>query len=201
MFSRSRRSTFTLAVGDVKQEVQISASSQLLETQQADVGGVIESRQINELPLNGRNYDQLALLEPGVYADPSSEVANPAEGRFSANGNLELQNYFSLDGIDNNTGSENLQEQSAQAVIPPPDALQEFRLQTRNLFDGVWDIGRRDYQCLDQVRDEPVSRRCVGISPQQRPGCEYLLQQLRWDTQGSFFSEPVRGHGRRAHCP
>ena len=58
-------------------------------------------------------------------------MANAAEGRFSANGNLELQNYFSLDGIDNNTGSENLQEQSAQAVIPPPDALQEFALQTR----------------------------------------------------------------------
>src|SRR6202034_2427359 len=37
----------------------------------------------------------------------------------------------SLDGIDNNTGSENLQEQSAQAVIPSPDALQEFRIQTR----------------------------------------------------------------------
>ena len=121
----------TLAVGDVKQEVQVSASSEMLETQQADVGGVVETRQINELPLNGRQYDQLALLEPGVYADPSSEVANAAEGRFSANGNLELQNYFSLDGIDNNTGSENLQEQSAQAVIPPPDALQEFRLQTR----------------------------------------------------------------------
>jgi len=121
----------TLTVGNVKQEVQVSASSELLETQQADVGGVMGSRQINELPLNGRQYDQLALLEPGVYADPSSEVANPAEGRFSANGNLELQNYFSLDGIDNNTGSENLQEQSVQAVIPPPDALQEFRLQTR----------------------------------------------------------------------
>ena len=121
----------TLTIGDVKQEVQVSASSELLETQQADVGGVLESRQINELPLNGRQYDQLALLEPGVYADPPGEVSNAAEGRFSANGNLELQNYFSLDGIDNNTGSENLQEQSAQAVIPPPDALQEFRLQTR----------------------------------------------------------------------
>ena len=121
----------TLAVGDVKQEVQVSASSELLETQQADAGGVLESQQINELPLNGRDYDQLALLEPGVYHDPSNEVSNAAEGRFSANGNLELQNYFSLDGIDNNTGSENLQEQSVQAVIPPPDALQEFRIQTR----------------------------------------------------------------------
>src|SRR6202021_2732577 len=71
------------------------------------------------------------LLEPGVYHDPSNEVANSAEGRFSSNGNLELQNYFSLDGVDNNTGSENLQEQSTQAIIPPPDALQEFVLQTR----------------------------------------------------------------------
>jgi hypothetical protein len=122
---------FVLQVGQIQQEVQVSSSSQVLQTQTADVGGVIDSKQINDLPLNGRNYDQLALLEPGVYHNPDAEVANPAEGRFSANGNLELQNYFSLDGIDNNTGSENLQEQSVQAVVPPPDALQEFRIQTR----------------------------------------------------------------------
>jgi hypothetical protein len=121
----------TLKVGDVKLEVRVNAASEMLETQQADAGGVIDTSQINELPLNGRNYDQLALLEPGVYHNPDNEVANPAEGRFSANGNLELQNYFSLDGIDNNTGSENLQEQSTQAVIPPPDAIQESRIQTR----------------------------------------------------------------------
>ena len=122
---------FALKVGNLQQEVVVVATVQGLQTQTADVGGVIDSRQINDLPLNGRNYDQLALLEPGVYHNPDAEVANPAEGRFSANGNLELQNYFSLDGIDNNTGSENLQEQSVQAVVPPPDALQEFRIQTR----------------------------------------------------------------------
>jgi len=122
---------FVLRVGNLQQQVTVTATTQGLQTQSADVGGLIDSRQINDLPLNGRNYDQLALLEPGVYHNPDVEVANPAEGRFSANGNLELQNYFSLDGVDNNTGSENLQEQSVQAVIPPPDALQEFRIQTR----------------------------------------------------------------------
>jgi hypothetical protein len=122
---------FAMKVGGLQQEVEVSSNLQQLQTQSADVGGVIDSRQINDLPLNGRDYDQLALLEPGVYHNPDAEVANPAEGRFSANGNLELQNYFSLDGIDNNTGSENLQEQSVQAVTPPPDALQEFRIQTR----------------------------------------------------------------------
>ncbi|HEX4021520.1 MAG TPA: TonB-dependent receptor [Acidobacteriaceae bacterium] len=122
---------FALALGKVQQQVQVSAESQSLQTQSAAVTGVLTSHAINNLPLNGRDYDQLALTVPGVFHDANSEVANPAEGRFSANGNLELQNYYELDGIDNNTGSENLQEQSAQAVIPPPDALQEFVIQTR----------------------------------------------------------------------
>jgi hypothetical protein len=122
---------FTLALGTVQQQVEVTSSTQLLQTQSAEVAGVLSSQTINDLPLNGRDYDTLALLQPGVFHDASVSVANPAEGRFSANGNLELQNYYQLDGIDNNTGSENLQEQSAQAVIPPPDALQEFVLQTR----------------------------------------------------------------------
>jgi hypothetical protein len=63
----------------------------------------------------------------------SAEFTSPAEApdRFSSNGNLETQNYFSLDGVDNNSGSTNLQEGSTQTVQPPPDALQEFRVQTR----------------------------------------------------------------------
>jgi outer membrane receptor protein involved in Fe transport len=122
---------FTMTVGASQEQVLVEASGALLQTQTADVGVVVASKQINDLPLNGRTYDSLALLEPGVFSNPSSEVANAAEGRFSANGNLELQNYFSLDGIDNNSGSENLQEQSVQVITPPPDALQEFRLQTR----------------------------------------------------------------------
>jgi hypothetical protein len=122
---------FVMTVSSVQQQVVVNEEIAQLETQSAAVAAVLSSQTINELPLNGRDYDQLALLEPGIYHDPSNEVANAAEGRFSSNGNLELQNYFSLDGIDNNTGSENLQEQSTQAVIPPPDALQEFALQTR----------------------------------------------------------------------
>lgn len=121
----------SMTVSSEKQQVVVNETAAQLQTQSAEINGVLSSQTVNDLPLNGRDYDQLALLEPGTYHNPSVEVANPAEGRFSANGNLELQNYFSLDGIDNNTGSENLQEQSVQAVIPPPDALQEFVVQTR----------------------------------------------------------------------
>jgi len=69
------------------------------------------------------------LLEAGVQK--YYEAANPAADRFISNGNLDLQNYFSLDGVDNNSGSTNLQEGSVQVVQPPPDALEEFRVQTR----------------------------------------------------------------------
>src|SRR6516225_2007059 len=120
---------FTLKIGDASQTVQVESAAPLLNTQTADVGGVVQQRQIRDLPLNGRRYADLALLEAGIQKDPT--VSNAAADRFSSNGNLETQNYFSLDGIENNSGSTNLQEGSVQTVQPPPDALSEFRVQTR----------------------------------------------------------------------
>ena len=121
---------FSLAVGTVSEAVEVTAAEPLLQTQDAVLGGVIQTKQINDLPLNGRRYADLALLEAGVQKNVTNPN-NTAPDRFSSNGNLETQNYFSLDGIDNNSGSTNLQEGSVQTVQPPPDALQEFRVQTR----------------------------------------------------------------------
>ena len=120
---------FVLKVGSMNQEVVVTGGEPLLQTQTADVGSVINEEHVNDLPLNGRRYADLALLEPGVqkfYA-----ATNPAPDRFSVNGNLELQNNFLLNGIDNNSWSENVQEFSVQVVQPPPDAVQEFKIQTR----------------------------------------------------------------------
>src|SRR5437868_13828566 len=119
----------TLKVGSVNQEVVVTGREPLLQTQTADVGNVVDTQLANDLPLNGRRYADLALLEPGVQKFYGA--ANPAPDRFSVNGNLELQNNFRLNGIDNNSWSENLQEFSVQVVQPPPDAVQEFRVQTR----------------------------------------------------------------------
>ena len=118
-----------LKVGAVSQEVVVTGAEPLLQTETADVGNVVDTHLVNDLPLNGRRYADLALLEPGVQKFYGA--ANPAPDRFSVNGNLELQNNFRLNGIDNNSWSENLQEFSVQVVQPPPDAIQEFRVQTR----------------------------------------------------------------------
>jgi hypothetical protein len=120
---------FAVGVSGEQQQVVVNETAAELQTQSAEVNGVMPSQELNDLPLNGRDYDTLVLTQPGIFRDNS--VSNAAEGLFSANGNLQLQNYFQLDGIDNNSKSENLQEQSTQSVIPPPDALQEFALQTR----------------------------------------------------------------------
>ena len=121
---------FSLKVGQVSEVLEIHETTPLLQTQAADLGGVVQENQIRDLPLNGRRYADLALLEPGIQKNVTN-TNNTAPDRFSANGNLETQNYFSLDGVDNNSGSTNLQEGSTQTVQPPPDALQEFRVQTR----------------------------------------------------------------------
>jgi Carboxypeptidase regulatory-like domain/TonB dependent receptor-like, beta-barrel len=122
---------FTLKVGQSTQVVEVTSAIPVLKTESADIGGVVEGQQINDLPLNGRRYSDLALLEPGIQHNLVNQN-NVTPDRFSANGNLETQNYFSLDGIDNNSGSTNLQEGTVQVIQPPPDALQEFRIQTRS---------------------------------------------------------------------
>src|SRR5580704_1172115 len=121
---------FTLKVGQSKEVVEVTSVTPILQTETADLGGVVQQEQINDLPLNGRRYSDLALLEAGIQRNQVN-TNNTAPDRFSSNGNLETQNYFSLDGIDNNSGSTNLQESSVQVIQPPPDALQEFRIQTR----------------------------------------------------------------------
>jgi protocatechuate 3,4-dioxygenase beta subunit len=100
---------FALKVGHATQTVEVTSATPVLQTQTADVGAVVQRQQINDLPLNGRRYSDLSLLEAGITRNLTN-TNNTAPDRFSSNGNWETQNYFSLDGIDNNSGSTNLQE-------------------------------------------------------------------------------------------
>lgn len=119
----------TLQVGALAQKLEVTAAAQLLDTQSANVGQVVEERRVSELPLNGRRYDDLVFLTPGVNT-VTPIMAARGEGVFSVDGNTSLQNNFILDGIDNNSYDENMQSQSAQVARPPVDALSEFKIQT-----------------------------------------------------------------------
>lgn len=120
-----------MELGTANQEVKVEETEPLIDTQTADVGHVVDSQQVVDLPLNGRRYDQLALLTAGVNS-PGPAFQQRAEGVFSVNGNSSTQNNFVIDGADNNSFTTNLQDQSAQTVQPAVDSLQEFKLQTRD---------------------------------------------------------------------
>ncbi len=90
-----------LQAGAVSETITVTDLAPQLETETSELGQLVDQRRINALPLNGRNYAQLALLGTGVApAEPGSRVETSYG--FSANGARALQNNFQLDGIDNN---------------------------------------------------------------------------------------------------
>jgi hypothetical protein len=122
---------FQLDVGELAEEVVVSGRAEVLQTQSADIGNVIDERQVRDLPLLGRRYSELAFLTPGVVVAPAGITSRGEDTFFNANGNYATWNNYTLDGADNNSFSTNLQERSPQVVQPPVDALQEFKVQTR----------------------------------------------------------------------
>ena len=122
---------FELGVGALTESVTVTGRAELLQTQSADIGTVVDERTVRDLPLLGRRYSELAFLVPGVVSAPAGITSRGEDSFFNANGNFATWNNYTLDGADNNSFSTNLQERSPQVVQPPVDALQEFKVQTR----------------------------------------------------------------------
>ena len=124
----------SLEVGAVSESVVVGSAPQLLTTQEATTGGVIENRMVAQLPLSGRNWDDLIALVPGVQADRYTEegggTANGRTGGANVHGVRSLQNNYVLDGVDNNSISENVQELTTQVARPSVDSIQEFKVST-----------------------------------------------------------------------
>jgi carboxypeptidase family protein/TonB-dependent receptor-like protein len=126
-----------LAVGGVKESVTVSAETPLVETSHSTLGITIDQQKVVELPLNGRNFTQLGTLIPGVVAPPAglggaAGDATPggfgaATAGFNVNGMRNQSNNFLLDGASNNDTFN-----TGFVMRPPPDAIQEFKIQTHS---------------------------------------------------------------------
>jgi hypothetical protein len=118
-----------LEPGMATEVVTVTGDRPQLETETSELGQVVDSQRINALPLNGRNYAQLALLGVGVAAaEPGSRVETTYG--FSANGARSLQNNFLLDGIDNNANLGDVLNGAAYVIQPAVDAIAEFKVET-----------------------------------------------------------------------
>ena len=119
----------TLQVGNIHEVMTITSEAPQLQTETSELGQVVNGAQATTLPLNGRNFAQLAQLSAGVApAEPGSRI-NASYG-FSAGGARSTQNNFLLDGVDNNSNLADLLNETAFVIQPSVDAIQEFKVQT-----------------------------------------------------------------------
>jgi hypothetical protein len=130
------RIDLAMEVGAVTQTIEVTAATPLLQPQTSDLGQVVESRTVTEMPLNGRNVLSLAQLSPGIQPQgpPSggnSSMSNPvgsnpfAAGDFQIGGSQAGQNAIFVDGVPTNGSYLNV-----ITMIPTQDAIQEFKVQT-----------------------------------------------------------------------
>ena len=111
---------FRLAVGDAATKLEVTATTAVLDARSAEVGQVIGTREVVELPLNGRNYFDLAKLAPGVTELGTTSQSNG----LSINGQRSNQISFFFDGVDTRT-----ETSGRPAFTPSIEAIQEFKVQ------------------------------------------------------------------------
>ena len=128
------RQDFHLAIGSDQQIVTVTADTSTLSPDDASISTVVGRQTIEQTPLYLRNWDDLLRTVPGVqisrYTQQSGNTSAGRTGDFNVNGIHSLQNNFLLDGIDNNTFSENVQELSTEASHPSVDVIEQFNVIT-----------------------------------------------------------------------
>ena len=120
-----------LAVGSEKQQVVVSADAELIEPTVTSMGKVVQQQELEDLPLNGRNFAQLGLLQPGVVpltpgiAEAGGSLRNGQA--YAVNGQRPESNNFLIDGANNFNGVD-----GGFVLKPPVDAISEFRIITHS---------------------------------------------------------------------
>lgn len=128
------RADFTLRVSDLQTVVTVDSAAPQLAPQDSSVGTVVDNAYISRFPMLLRSWDDLLNVVAGLqvsrYTEQGGATSAGRQGGFNVHGVRSLQNNFILDGVDNNTISENVQELSTQIVRPSVDTIQDFKVLT-----------------------------------------------------------------------
>ena len=124
-----------LELGQVTESITVAGTAQLIEATNSTLSGVVENKQIMDLPLNGRNVYSLAVLTPGVF------TRDPARGKFregfhsigifQVNGGRDSSNMIMMDGVPVTMNS-NTNNMNANSALPTIEGVEEFRIQTNS---------------------------------------------------------------------
>jgi hypothetical protein len=125
LVNQHMRVDITLKVGAQTATVTVEAAPITLETRTSSVGTTIDARKVNEVPLNGRHFLELALLVPGVSPGTPGSNVNARGGSINVNGMRDSMNSYWLDGLDDTSVGV-----AQYTVAPPLGSVQEFRMET-----------------------------------------------------------------------
>ena len=136
---------FTLPVGALYETMTVEGGAPLVNTESAAVSTVVDRKYVENMPLNGRSFQDLILLTPGIVTTtPQVGAATGSSGEFSVNGQRTESNYYTVDGVSANVGinAGSAGEAGTSGSLPAPtalgttqglvsvDALEEFRVQS-----------------------------------------------------------------------
>ncbi|HZT34057.1 MAG TPA: TonB-dependent receptor [Bryobacteraceae bacterium] len=122
------RVNFSLQIGEVREVVSVTGAPPLLQTQNATLGEVVGSERTVNLPLNGRKFNDLAILTPGVQvSDTDLHSSSTAGSTIAVNGGRDIWGQVNVDGITMVNNRHNYVN-----IFPSVDAIQEFKVQTGN---------------------------------------------------------------------
>src|SRR5438309_9977846 len=195
------RVNLTLQVGSTTESVEVTATAPLLQTETSSLGTIETEKRISDLPLNGRNFIQLAYLGPGANSGQTgsnvsggvfeNERANEA---LSVNGLRVSNNNFLLNGVDNNEFG-----LGGVVVLPPPDAIQEFRTEENSMsaefgrggaaVNVVVKSGTNQLHggAFEFIRNDVLDARNYFASPAPTPKPAFKRNQF-----GAFLGGPIR---------
>lgn len=139
----------TLKVGEISERVVVTGEAPLVETASSELGALVDDKKIRDLPLNGRSFEQLALLQPGVvlYPHASRELQFGSGVKFSVSGSRPQSNVFLLDGTDINDQAD-FTPGSAAGIVLGIETLREFKVLT-NTYSAEY--GRKSGGVINAV--------------------------------------------------
>jgi hypothetical protein len=202
--SENKTVNLDVQVGQVTETVTVTSESAPLELRSGEVSSLISEKQVTELPLNGRNYAQLALMVPGVspvtQAGAGGAFATRGTGLnsgvdMSVNGNQSNSNLWTVDGVNNMDVGSN----RTLLVFPSVDSIAEFRVE-RNSFSAefgqaqgavvnlITKGGSNEFHgaLFEFYRDDAFNANNFFLNRAGQP-----KPQLKYNNYGGNFSGPI----------
>ena len=193
-----RAVNFVLETGAITESVSVVADSSSIKTVGAEIAGVVTGEQVRELPLNGRNFLQLTLLQPGVTANQDLNTINKglAGGSdISVSGGSTTSNLWLIDGADNVDHGSN----RTIMVYPSVDAIEEFKIQRNNYGAEFGQAGGAQINLVTRGGTNLFhGSGYYYIRRDSLNSNNYFLEQagqekpaLKWDDWGATFGGPI----------